>query len=87
MWHRLWTGPYMIVKELSDVVNCLQHSQLRRKRPVVRFNRLKPYSPETRLPQVPSLQTPMALQKGGALKECECFVYVQYIYLGQSSIF
>ena len=49
--HRPWTGPFRVVAKPSDSVYRLQHVQFRRKRPVVHFNRLKPCSPDTRLPQ------------------------------------
>ena len=49
--HRPWTGPFRVVAKSSDSVYRLQHVQFRRKRPVVHFNRLKPCSPDTRLPQ------------------------------------
>ena len=47
--HCPWTGPYRVVSRLSDAVYRIQHSQLRRKRLVVHFDRLKPCSPDTRL--------------------------------------
>ena len=49
--HRPWTGPYRVITKLSDAVYRLQHTRCRRKRPIVHFNRLKPCSPDTRLPQ------------------------------------
>ena len=48
--HCPWTGPYRVVARLSDAVYRIQHLQLRRKRLVVHFDRLKPCSPDTRLP-------------------------------------
>ena len=47
--HRPWTGPYRVVRRLSDAVYRLQHTQARRKRPVVHFDRLKPCPPDVRL--------------------------------------
>ena len=46
-----WTGPCRVVAKMSVAVHCLQHSQYRHKRSV-HFDRLKPCSPDTRLPQV-----------------------------------
>ena len=43
--HRPWTGPYRVVRRLLDAVYRLQHTQARRKRPVVHFDRLKPCPP------------------------------------------
>ena len=61
--HRPWTGSFWIVTKLSDSVHRLQHVQYRRRRPVVHFNRLKAYSPNTRFsrPKAPlqrETQTP-----------------------------
>ena len=50
--HRPWTGPYRIVAKLSDAVYHIQHSQARRKRLVVHFDRLKPCPQGVRLPTV-----------------------------------
>ena len=58
--HRPWTGPYRVVKKLSDIVYRLQHTQLRRKRPVVHRNRLKPCPAGTRLPWTPNKQPQVA---------------------------
>ena len=49
--HRPWTGPYHVMSKLSEAMHRLQHTQCSRKRPVVHFDRLKPCSPTTRLPQ------------------------------------
>ena len=40
--HHSWTGPFKVVKQLTDSVYCLQNVRLRRHRPVAHFNRLKP---------------------------------------------
>ena len=40
--HRPWTGPYRVVKRLSEAVYRIHHLQQRRKRMVVHFDRLKP---------------------------------------------
>ena len=40
-FHQPWTGPYKIVKQLSDAVYRIQHTR-NRKRLVVHFDRLKP---------------------------------------------
>ena len=61
--HRPWTGPYRVVTRLSEVVYCLQHTQCRRKRPVVHFDRLKPCSQNTRLTEANSqYQRPQVVQ-------------------------
>ena len=42
---QLWPGSYTVIKELSDVTNRIQQSgNGRRRRQVVHFNRIKPYS-------------------------------------------
>jgi len=43
-----WTGPYKIIKCLSDLVYRIQHMNRRRKKLVVNFDRLKPYHSRTR---------------------------------------
>ena len=48
--HRPWTGPFRIVRKLSDAVYRVQHTQARRKRLVVHFDRLKPCPPDVRIP-------------------------------------
>ena len=48
--HRPWTGPYRVVRKLGDSVYRLQHTQNRRRRPVVHFNRLKHCPSTIRLP-------------------------------------
>ena len=40
--HHPWTGPYRVVKQLSDVTYRIQHTQGRKNRLVVHFDRLKP---------------------------------------------
>ena len=40
-FHQPWTGPYKIVKQLSDAVYRIQHTR-NRKRLVVHFDHLKP---------------------------------------------
>ena len=47
-FHRPWTGPYRVVKRLSDVTYRIQSLGGRRKRLVVHFDRLKPCDPNTR---------------------------------------
>ena len=46
-----WTGPYLVVKRLSDVNYRIQHQHIRNKRSVVHFDRLKPCNPNTRFPE------------------------------------
>ena len=48
--YRPWTGPFRIVCKLSDAVYRVQHTQARRKRLVVHFDRLKPCPPDVRIP-------------------------------------
>lgn len=48
--HNPWTGPYQVVKRLSEAVYRIQHMQARQKRLVVHFDRLKPCSPDIRPP-------------------------------------
>ena len=41
-FHRPWTGPYTVVKKLSDSTYRIQHTKRRAKRCIVHFDRLKP---------------------------------------------
>ena len=50
--HRPWTGPYHIVRRMSDAVYRVRNTQARRQRLVVHFDRLKPCPPGTRIPKV-----------------------------------
>ena len=52
--HCPWTGPYRVVRKLSNAVYRIQHARTRRKRLVVHFDRLKRCAPGTRLPVLPS---------------------------------
>ena len=45
-----WTGPYEVVKKLSDATYRIVHTQSKRQRLVVHFDRLKLCPPGTRLP-------------------------------------
>lgn len=47
--HRWWTGPFKVVKQLSDVTYRIQHVNSRAKRLVVHFDRLKECHPNVRL--------------------------------------
>lgn len=48
--HCPWTGPYRLVNRVAEAVYRIQHLQACRKRAAVHFDRLKPCSPDTRLP-------------------------------------
>ena len=50
--HRPWTGPFRVLKRLSESGYRLQHVQAPRKRVVVHFDRLKPCYPGTRQPEM-----------------------------------
>ena len=41
--HHPWTGPYQVVKRLSDITYRIRNLKTKRQRQVVHFNRLKPY--------------------------------------------
>ena len=41
-----WTGPYRVIKKVSDVTYCIQHLYGNRKHKLVHFDRLKPCSKE-----------------------------------------
>ena len=41
--YRPWSGPFVVVKKLSDVTYRVQEVKNRRRRLVIHFNRLKPY--------------------------------------------
>jgi len=43
-FHRPWSGPYTIVKELSETTYRIQHCQQRSRRHVVHFDRLKRFT-------------------------------------------
>ena len=47
-FHHPWTGPYRVIKRISDVTYRIQSVGGRRKRLVVHFDRLKPCDPNTR---------------------------------------
>ena len=46
--HKWWTGPYRVVKRISDVTYRVQHTSNRAKRMVGHFDRLKQCHPRTR---------------------------------------
>ena len=48
--HRPWSGPLKVLSRLSDTTYRLQHVREGRRKPVVHYNRLKPCSPNVRLP-------------------------------------
>ena len=50
--HRPWTGPYKILRRLSDSNYRIQDVQSRRRRYIVHFDRLKHCPPDVRLPQL-----------------------------------
>lgn len=58
--YRPWSGPFIVVKKLSDVTYRVQETNNRRRRMIVHFNRLKPYQHSTsryqksRREQIPS---------------------------------
>ena len=47
--HKWWTGPFKVVKRLSEVTYRIQHVKNRAKRLVVHFDRLKKCDPNVRL--------------------------------------
>ena len=48
--HCPWSGPFSIVRRLSDAVYRIQHTKARRQRRVVHFDRLKRCPPDVRIP-------------------------------------
>ena len=56
-FHHPWTGPYKVIKQLSDVNYRIQ-SVPGRRRMVVHFDRLKPCHPATRLDNTDNEQSP-----------------------------
>ena len=58
--HRWWTGPFKVVKRLSEVTYRIQHVRNRAKRLVVHFDRLKKCHPNVRLSEQPKNTTPQA---------------------------
>ena len=49
-FHRPWTGPYKVVRRISDATYRIQDVKSRRHRPVVHFDRLKKCPEDVRLP-------------------------------------
>ena len=47
-FHHPWTGPYIVIKKLSDTTYRIQHHNKKNKRLVVHFDRLKWCHPDTR---------------------------------------
>ena len=47
--HRWWTGPYKVIKRISDATYRVQHINNKTRRIVVHFDRLKRCQPDTRL--------------------------------------
>ena len=67
--YRWWTGPYKVIKRISDATYRVQHINNKTRRIVVHFDRLKRCQPNTRLdykattrgPAVPSQESPHQL--------------------------
>ncbi len=76
--HRPWTGPFRIVRKLSDAVYRVQNTQARRQRMVVHFDRLKPCPPNVRIPgtvsrrRPPSPSPPLDPPPGTTLELLDC---------------
>ena len=51
--HHPWTGPWRVLKRISDATYRIQDQKMKRKRLVVHFNRLKPVRPGTRFTPEP----------------------------------
>ena len=49
--HCPWTGPFSVIKRISDNVYHIQDTNNKRKRQVIHFDRLKPYHHSTRIPE------------------------------------
>ena len=54
--HHPWTGPYKIVKQLSDITYCIQSCRGRCRRLVVHFNHLKPCPDDMRFEEIVNSQ-------------------------------
>ena len=52
-FHRPWSGPYTVVKQLPYSTHRIQHTQNRSKRSVVHFDHLKPFTGVVQLPTHP----------------------------------
>ena len=50
--HRVWQGPFEVIKRLSDDTYRIQHTAKKRQRQVGHFDRLKPCNPDVRLHKV-----------------------------------
>ena len=48
--HLPWTGPYKIIRRISEVTYRIQHVSSRKRRLIVHFDRLKPCPPNIRIP-------------------------------------
>jgi len=46
--HHPWTGPWRVLKRISDATYRIQHLDTKQKRPVLHFDHLKPVVPGTR---------------------------------------
>ena len=62
--HRPWTGPFRVVRKLSDATYRIQNVRAQRQRLVVHFDRLKPCPSNVRLPDAEiTSQAPQAKGK------------------------
>ena len=55
--YRPWSGPFVVVKKLSDVTYRVQEAKNRRRRLVIHFNRLKPYRGKVTNCQLPQRES------------------------------
>lgn len=67
--YRPWSGPFVVVKKLSDVTYRVQEINNCRQRMVIHFNRLKPYKHSTSLYQ--SSRREQSLSEAGKQEKCE----------------
>ena len=49
--HCPWTGPFSVIKRVSDNVYCIQDTNNKKKQQVIHFYRLKPCHHSTRIPE------------------------------------
>ena len=66
--HHPWSGPFQIVKRLSDATYRIADTSAKRQRHIVHFDRLKPCTPGTRLPQAQQPTQPISVQPSSTIR-------------------
>ena len=66
--HHPWSGPFQIIKRLSDATYRIADTSAKRQRHIVHFDRLKPCTPGTRLPQAQQPTQPISVQPSSTIR-------------------